>query len=490
MNPWARKSIEALRRDAVSATGADLMPRAFGTFALTCVGVGSTIGAGIFVLTGTVAAQHTGPAVIVAFVLAGFACLMAGLCYAELASMIPVAGSAYSYTYATLGEGAAWLVGWCLVLEYLFSGSMVAIGWSGYVQSALRDVGITLPDALARAPLDVTASSAMVATGGWINLPAVLVTLLCMAILLAGSKTSAGVNTTIVTLKVVAIVLVVIAGAAYVDTAHWQPFLPPNTGTSGSFGWSGVLRGSAILFYAYLGFDAVSTLGQETRNPQRTIPASLLASLAVSTALYVMVGLVVTGLVDYRELNVPDPIYFALERAGPQVAWAKRLVGFVAICGLVSVLLIALMAQIRIFYAMGRDGLLPGWFARLNAKTAVPDRTTLLTSIAAALAAGLLPLSLLGQLISIGTLLAFAVVCAGVVVLRITQPNAPRPFRTPLGLWTAGAGVLSCTWLMLSLPLGTWVRLLSWLLIGGLIYLLYGSRHSALRLAASSSDTR
>ena len=236
MNPWARKSIEALRRDAVSATGADLMPRAFGTFALTCVGVGSTIGAGIFVLTGTVAAQHTGPAVIVAFVLAGFACLMAGLCYAELASMIPVAGSAYSYTYATLGEGAAWLVGWCLVLEYLFSGSMVAIGWSGYVQSALRDVGITLPDALARAPLDVTANSAMVATGGWINLPAVLVTLLCMAILLAGSKTSAGVNTTIVTLKVVAIVLVVIAGAAYVDTAHWQPFLPPNTGTSGSFG--------------------------------------------------------------------------------------------------------------------------------------------------------------------------------------------------------------------------------------------------------------
>ena len=481
MKIWARKPIEQLRAAAAFAGEGYDLRRVFGGFALTCFGVGSTIGAGVFVLTGTVAAQHTGPAVAIAYILASVVCLLAGLCYAELASMIPVAGSAYSYTYATLGEGIAWLVGWCLVLEYMMSVSIVAIAWSGYAQSALHNFGWTLPAQLSQPPFDVRGLHETFRTGAIVDLPAALVTLACTALLLAGARISAGINTAIVVLKVLAILVVVTIGLGAVQVANWVPFIPANTGEFGSFGWSGILRGTAILFFAYTGFDAVSTLGQETHRPQRTIPLALLASLGICTSLYVVVGLFVTGLVDYRQLNVPDPVYLAVARAGSSLTAAKVLVSIITVFGLVSVMIVNLLGQVRIFYAMGRDGLMPRAFSRVHAKTATPWLGTIVTGVVATVIAGVVPLGLLGELVSIGTLLAFAIVCCGVLVLRVRRPHEPRPFRVPFAPWTPLLGVVSCMGLMLSLPLATWVRLVVWLALGALVYFLYGIRHSELR---------
>jgi APA family basic amino acid/polyamine antiporter len=450
------------------------LSRNIGLFALICFGVGSTVGAGIFVLTGTVAAEHSGPAVALSFLMASAVCLLAGLCYAELSAMMPVAGSAYSYTQASMGEAAAWAVGWCLVLEYLFAGALVAIGWSAYFQSALHDFGWRFPVLFASAPFDLSADRTLAATGSIIDLPAVLLTIFCTALLLRGTEFSARINTAIVVAKIMAMLLVVASGFVFVDPANWSPFIPENDGTFGHFGWSGVMQGAGVLFFAYIGFDAISTLAQEVRDPQRTVPRALIASVAVTTLLYALVGLVITGLISYRLLNVADPIYVALKSVGPQLAWTKLIVGFVAIVGLVSVLLVTLLGQVRLFYAMGRDGLLPAAFTRVRAGSHIPYAGTLATGSIAAIVAGLLPLKLLGELISMGTLFAFAMVALSVIILRRRAPAATRPFRVPFYPWTPLLSIATCLYLMWTLPLDTWWRLVFWLTVGMIFYGSYG----------------
>ncbi|HKC15587.1 MAG TPA: amino acid permease [Steroidobacteraceae bacterium] len=457
------------------------MVRSLGVLNLTAFGVGNTIGAGIFVLTGTVAALHAGPAVTLSFAIASLACLFAGLCYAEFAAMVPVAGSAYSYAYATFGELIAWIIGWSIMLEYLFSASLVAIGWSGYATASLADLGLHLPAVLSGAPFKAGDGLHVVATGRWIDLPAVLITLACTTLLIIGTRQSAIVNSIIVGMKVLAIVVLIIACVQYIDPHNWQPFIPANTGHIGDFGWSGVLRGAGIVFFAYIGFDGVSTLAEEAHNPQRTMPLSLFFSLAICTALYIAVSLVITGIADFHQLNVADPLYKALSLAHADLRWLKILVGVVAVFGLISVILLSLLGQIRIFYAMGRDGLLPPILARTNERFHTPHVGTLVTGALSALTAGLVPLDLLGELISIGTLMAFAMVCGGIIILRHKSPQLHRPFRTPWVPLIPGLGVLSCVALMLYLPADTWIRLAIWLGLGFVVYFGYGRAHSKLR---------
>jgi APA family basic amino acid/polyamine antiporter len=477
----SRKSIEQCAAEAFATEGPRL-PRSLGVAGLTAFGVGCTVGAGIFSYTGDVAAHQAGPAASLAFVLASIACFFAGLCYAEFAALIPISGSAYSYAYVTLGELTAWLIGWSLILEWLFSASVVAISWSGYVTAALRDGGVALPPLLCEAPLGLDLHGHLVATGAWLNLPAMVVVIGCTALVLAGMRTSSAVNIAIVIAKVLVLLVLIGAAARYVQPEHWRPFVPPNTGDFGHFGWSGVARGAGILFFAYIGFEGVSTLAQDARNPQRTLPLSLFASLLICTLLYVAVGIVITGLVDYRSLGVPDPLYFALAAShADSLIWVRRLVAFVAIVGLLSVVLASIVGQVRIFYSMARDGLVPSAFARLGNKSSAPFLGTLVTGTIATLMAGFFPFAVLGELISIGTLLAFVFVCVGVVVLRHTAPEAHRPFRTPWVPFVPALGVASCAALMLSLPAGTWIRLVLWMAIGIAIYFAYGRRHSKLR---------
>jgi len=480
MGAWSRKSIETMKQEA---HGGDrpALKRSLGVLNLTAFGVGNTVGAGIFVLTGTVAAQHAGPAVTLCFLIASVACFFAGLCYAEFAAMVPVAGSAYSYAYATSGEVVAWIIGWSIMLEYLFSASLVAIGWSGYVTASLADLGIQFPHVLSAAPFKSDDGLHIVATGTWFDLPAVLITLVCTGLLILGTQQSAIVNSIIVIAKVAAIIVLVVACVHYIDPRNWHPFIPPNTGKFGDFGWSGVIQGAGIVFFAYVGFDGVSTLAEEARNPQRTMPLSLAFSLLICTALYVAVSLVITGLAGYAELNVPDPLYKALSLAHADLSWLKFLVGVVAIFGLISVILLSLLGQVRIFYAMGRDGLLPAALSRCSERFHTPWIGTLVTGVLSALVAGLVPLGILGELISIGTLMAFALVCVGILILRKTMPDVPRPFRVPWVPFLPAMGVISCVALMFGLPNATWWRLVIWLALGFAVYFGYGHKHSKLR---------
>lgn len=488
MSIWSRKPIESFNSEAHGAGGHRLR-RTLGVVQLTAFGVGCTVGAGIFVLTGTVAAQHAGPGVAVSFALAGTVCLIAGLCYAEFAALVPVAGSAYSYAYATLGELIAWLIGWSLMLEYQFSASLVAIGWSGYLTSSLSDLGLKLPASLATAPFTLNSAGHFVLTGGLVNLPAVLVVLACTALLIRGTNVTASVNLAIVLAKVIAILAVVAVGFRYIHPANWHPFIPPNTGHFGHFGWSGVMAGAGIVFFAYLGFDAVSTLAEETDRPQWTVPVSLFASLLICTLLYIGVSVVITGMIKFTELDVPDPLYSALAAAGSSLAWLKAIVAITAILGLVSVVITCLIGQVRIFYAMARDGLLPKAFGTVHPRLGTPHLGTLITGTISALTAGFVPLDVLGELISIGTLLAFAIVCAAIPILRRRAPvpvncvgdSARIAFRTPLVPLIPFLGVASCVILMLSLPAGTWIRLIVWLAIGVAVYAGFGYRHSRLR---------
>lgn len=475
---FARKSVETLIAESEESQSS--LPRTLSLFSLTCFGVGSTIGAGIFVLTGVVAAEHAGPAVIISFILAGLACALAGLCYAEFAGMVPVTGSAYTYAYATLGEVVAWVIGWCLVLEYLFASSLVAIGWSGYAASMAADFGWVWAPQFIQAPFDVTAAG-LVTTGAVFNVPAAVVVLLCTGLLMAGTHASARVNDVIVAIKVGVILLVGVAGLMYANPEHWTPFIPQNTGSFGHYGISGVVTGAAIVFYAYIGFDSVSAMSQETRNAQRTVPLALVASLVICTVLYVLVAAMATGLADYRSLGVADPIYVALAAAGSALAWTKPLIGIVVVVGLISALLVTLLGQVRIFYAMARDGLLPKVFMSVHPRWRTPHVGTAVTGLSAALIAGAFPLKLLGELISIGTLLAFAIVCLGIIVLRRRRPDLPRPFRVPGYPWVPLGGIVVCLALMASLPYDTWVRLVVWLGLGFAIYFAYSVRHSALR---------
>lgn len=494
--------------------GGPSLRRSLSATNLVLLGIGAIIGAGIFVLTGTAAANFAGPAIVISFVIAGFGCLFAGLCYAEFASMIPVAGSAYTYGYATLGELVAWIIGWDLILEYLFAASTVAVGWSGYFTAFLSSLGIHLPAVFAGAPFSVEGTHTLVrsqlcvdpATGGIavdavtrtavtiencvtagftvgqgvLNVPAMALVLALMALLILGIKESARLNNIIVYVKVAIVLLVIFFGAKYVNTANWHPFIPVNTGESGHFGWSGILRGAGVIFFAYIGFDAVSTAAQEAKNPQRDLPIGILGSLAVCTVLYIAMALVMTGMAHYSELNVAHPVYVAIEKAGPALKWLGFLVNIGAIAGLASVVLVMLMAQPRIFYAMSRDGLLPKVLGQVHEKYGTPWIATILTGVVAAVIAGMFPIALLGELVSIGTLLAFVIVCGGIWVLRIKRPELDRPFRTPMVPLVPILGILICGYMMYGLPADTWIRLAVWMAIGLVIYFGYGMSHSRL----------
>jgi basic amino acid/polyamine antiporter, APA family len=473
MSLFVRKDLQGLLAEA----GAGTLRRELGPVALVTLGIGAVIGAGIFVLAGTVASQNAGPALTLSMVLAGFACAFAGLCYAELASMIPVAGSAYTYAYATMGELVAWIIGWDLVLEYSLSSSTVAVGWSAYAVILLGELGITVPPRLTGAPGTSVLLPDGTSVTALFNLPAVFACLVITALLVIGIRESARVNTTIVIVKVAVLALFVFVGARYVNTANLHPFIPPNTGEFGSFGWSGILRGAGVIFFAYIGFDAVSTASQEAKNPGRDIPIGILVSLAICTLIYIAVGLVMTGLVPYSSLNVASPIAVAIQATG--LKWLPPIINIGAICGLTSVILVNLLAQSRIFYSMSRDGLLPPVFARLHPRFRTPHVTTAITGVVVAIASGLFPIGVLGQLVSMGTLLAFAIVCTGVLILRQTEPDTPRPFKAPGMPWVPIFGTLICFYLMSGLPLPTWIRLFVWLAIGLTIYFSYGRFRAA-----------
>lgn len=450
---------------------------------LILLGIGAVIGAGIFVLTGQAAANHAGPAVMLSFVIAGFACALAGLCYAEFAAMMPVSGSAYSYSYATLGEGMAWFIGWCLVLEYLFASASVAVGWSAYLISFITTtLHMPFPDALSAAPIAWTGQE-FVSSGKLFNLPAVLIVAAVSGLLYVGVTQSAFVNAIIVAIKVAVICLFIGVGAAHIDPANWTPFIPENTGVDGEFGWSGVFRAATIVFFAYIGFDAVSTAAGETKDPQRNMPIGLLGSLAVCTVVYIIVCAVLTGMMPYHLLGTDKPVATALEPY-PTLSWLKTFVEIGAIAGLSSVVLVMMMGQTRIAYTISRDGLLPKVFGKVHARFRTPYWATIVVGVIAAALAGLVPLNVLGELVSMGTLLAFATVCVGILVLRRTRPELERPFRVPAVWLIAPLGALTCLFLFWQAFVVHWHLFVGWTVLGLLIYFGYGIRNS--KLAKSS----
>ena len=465
MSLFARKSFSELQAEAERGA----LRRSLGPWNLTALGIGSIIGTGIFVLTGTAASQNAGPALVLSMIISAVGCAFSGLCYAEFASMVPVAGSAYTYAYATVGELVAWIIGWDLILEYALSTATVAVGWSGYFVSLARDIGITIPPWMAAPPF---------------NLPAVVIVLLVVALLVIGIKQSAGTNTLLVAIKVAVLVVFVVAGAAYVNRANLTPFVPPNLGEFGRFGWSGVLRGAGVMFFAYIGFDAVSTAAQEARNPARDMPIGILGSLAICTVIYIAVAIVLLGIVTYDQLMVPDPLAVGIDATG--LTWLSPVIKSAAIFGLSSTMLVTLLGQTRIFYSMSRDGLLPPIFSRVHPRFRTPHVSTMVTGGIIALVAGLTPIDVLSQLVSIGTLLAFVLVCLGVIILRRTAPDAPRPFRTPGVPFVPIAGALMCLAQMIGLPIATWQRLVIWLVVGLTVYFAYSRRHSLTEIAAHS----
>ncbi len=475
MNLLRRKSVTQLQADALTD---NRLKRALGATNLTALGIGAIIGTGIFVLTGTVAAQNAGPAVVLSFVLAGVASVFAALCYSEFAALVPMAGSAYTYGYATLGELFAWFIGWDLILEYALGAVTVSIGWSGYVVSFLRDIGIHIPPELsaARGTLITLADGTQVAA--IFNLPAVIIIAVVTLLLVIGIRESATVNNVIVFVKV-AVVLVFIIGAAHaVNPANWHPFIPPSTGARGHFGWSGVMQGAGIVFFAYIGFDAVSTAAQEAKNPQRDMPIGIIGSLLICTVLYIAVSALATGIVPYPQLDVPDPIAVAADHGG--MGWMAGAIKLGAIAGLSSVILVMLLGQSRIFWTMADDGLLPKFVSRVHPKFRTPWITTIVTGVVVAFFAALFTVREAGSLVSIGTLLAFVIVSIGILVLRIREPDLPRTFKTPAVWIVAPLGALSALYLMVSLPWRTWERLIIWFVIGMFVYFFYGVRRSKL----------
>jgi APA family basic amino acid/polyamine antiporter len=442
------------------------------------MGIGAIIGAGIFVIAGTAAAEHAGPAVMISFVIAGFGCLFAGLCYAEFASMIPESGSAYTYAYATMGRFMAWFIGWNMVLEYLVASSTVSVGWSGYLVSLLDNLGFTFPAAFANAPVAGAGFHDLHLTGAIVNLPAVLLILFLTVFLVVGVSESARFNALMVMIKTGIVILVIIFGLPHVNTANLHPFIPQNTGTFGHFGVTGILAASGLIFFAYIGFEAVSVAAQESKNPRRDLPIGILGSLAICTVLYMGMALVLTGITDWRTLDVPNPVSFALGKI-PSLEWMVLPINVGAMVGLASVVFMGLYGQSRIFYCMARDGFLPPAFSAVHRRFRTPHRGTIITGAFAALLAALFPLDILADLVSIGTLLAFVAVCGGILILRRTAPKAKRPFKTPLVWFVAPAGIATCGLMMFSLSDGTWVRLVVWTAIGVVIYFVYGIWHAA-----------
>jgi APA family basic amino acid/polyamine antiporter len=512
MSLLRRKSITDLQAEARTDHS---LKRALGAMNLTMLGIGAIIGTGIFVLTGTVAAENSGPAVVLSFVLAGIASVFAALCYAEFASLVPMAGSAYTYGYATLGEFFAWVIGWDLILEYALGATTVAIGWSGYVVSFLHDIGLDVPPVLSAARgthlINIPASLAAIlhVPAGWqsfsaqmgqtisaagtdpatlaqvtaiFNLPAVIIIGLATTLLVIGIKESATVNDIIVLIKVAVVLLFIVAAARAINPANWHPFMPPAEGP-GHYGWSGVMTGAGIVFFAYIGFDAVSTAAQEAKNPQRDMPIGIIGSLIICTVLYILVSGIATGVMPYKQLDVPDPIAVAADRAG--LGWMSSLIKLGAIAGLSSVIIVMLLGQSRIFWTMSRDGLLPEFVNKVHPKFQTPWITSIVTGVAVAFFSALATVREAASLVSIGTLLAFVIVSCGILFLRVREPNLPRPFKAPWIWFVAPMGAISALYLMVSLPLVTWARLVIWMVIGLVVYFLYGVRKSKLAGAPS-----
>jgi basic amino acid/polyamine antiporter, APA family len=492
-NLLATKPLDVILSEA-HETGEHSLKRALGPVNLITLGIGAIIGTGIFVLTGAASAMYAGPAIVLSFILAGIGCVFAGLCYAEFASLIPIAGSAYTYGYSTLGEIFAWIIGWDLILEYAFGAATVASGWSGYVISILQDFGIRIPPAIAGTPgqlfvlyngkwesinrigkalkLNHIDPNSLPHQTGVFNLLAFLAIAGVTAILVIGIKESANFNSFIVIVKV---------AVKELSTANWHPFLPPNEGGFGQFGWSGVARAAGVIFFAYIGFDAVSTAAQEARKPERDMPIGILGSLVICTILYILVSGVLTGLVKYDQLNVPDPIAVGIDVTG--VRWGSMLVKLGAICGLSSTMVVMLLGQSRVFFSMSKDGLLPKWASAVHPRFRTPYLSSIFVGLFVATFASIIPISVLGELVSIGTLLAFVIVCAGVWILRRRRPDLHRPFRTPWVPVVPILGILISGLMMVSLPFDTWLRLIIWLIIGMFLYFFYGRYHSRVQLA-------
>ncbi len=490
MSMFATKSIEQIKTEQIGH-GEGGLKRVLGPGQLIMLGVGAIIGTGIFVLTGQAAAANAGPAIVLSMVVAGLTSVLAALCYSEFAATVPVAGSAYTYAYATLGEFIAWVIGWDLILEYALGAATVAVGWSGNLVTLLHQMGWSMPAAISAAP----GTAVQLAGGGTatavFNLPAVLITIAVTTLLIVGVSESATVNAVIVVIKVAIVLVVIGAGALFIDTANWHPFIPENTGTFGEYGWSGILRGAGVIFFAYIGFDAVSTSAQEARDPQRDMPRGILGSLAVCTVLFVLVSAVMVGVVPYKQmLNQPAPLVIAIESAAGRAAgtpWAPLMNALTvlltvgALAALSSVMVVMMLAQPRIFLAMSKDGLLPKWAGAVHPRFKTPHISTIVTGVVVALAAGLTPIATLGTLVSIGTLMAFVIVSIGVIVLRRTRPDLPRPFRMPMVPLLPGISAFVAFVLMLGLPRATWERLIIWMAIGIVVYFVYGHRRSHLR---------
>jgi len=517
MNLFRRKSITDLQAEALTDQS---LKRALGPLNLTALGIGAIIGTGIFVLSGIAAAQSAGPAVVLSFIVAGTASAFAALCYSEFASLVPMSGSAYTYGYATLGELFAWIIGWDLVLEYAVGAIAVSVGWSGYVVSFLHDIGINFPGQLAAArgtqviDLPAALAASLKLRAGWtglsagladqirslgtdpttlpqvtalFNLPAVIIVAVVTLLLVVGIKESAGFNNIIVIIKVGVVLLFIFGAIRAFNAANWHPFIPPNTGTWGEFGWSGVFRGAGLVFFAYIGFDAVSTAAQEAKNPQRDMPIGIIASLLICTVLYILVSGIATGVAPYRSLDVAEPIAVAADHAG--LGWMGKLIKLGAIAGLSSVILVMMLGQTRVFFSMSRDGLLPPFVNKVHPRFKTPWVITTITGVIVAFFGALLPVQDAGNLCNIGTLLAFVIVSIGVLVLRVREPGLPRKFKTPWIWFVAPMGALSSFGLMLTLPKMTWLRLLVWFVIGMFIYFVYGARRSKLAqgICASAS---
>jgi APA family basic amino acid/polyamine antiporter len=514
-NLFLTKPIQSILGEAAE-TGEHTLKRTLGAWSLTTLGIGAIIGTGIFVLTGPAAARYAGPGVVYCFILAAIGCVFAGLCYAEFASMIPVAGSAYTYGYATLGELFAWIIGWDLCLEYAFGAATVCSGWSGYVLSLGQDFGLRLPPELAGVP----GSTFVLYNGHWeflgriaaklaqlgvdpstlpqrhgmFNLVAFIGIMFVTGILIVGMKESANFNSVIVAVKLTVLVIFLILGGAMLfhhpelPRVNWTPFLPPNTGSFGSFGWSGVLRGAGVIFFAYIGFDAVSTAAQEAKKPSRDMPIGILGSLVVCTILYILVALTLTGLVNYKYLNIPDSLAIGIDVTG--IKWGSLLVKFGALGGLTSTMVVMLLGQSRVFFSMSKDGLLPKFFSAVHPKFRTPWISSLTVGLVVATFASILPLDKLGEMTSIGTLLAFIIVCAGVLVLRKRSPELPRPFRAPFMPATPILGILISLAMMVGLPGETWLRLVIWLVVGLLIYFTYSIRHSKVQANALAAPVQ
>ncbi|MDQ0089765.1 APA family basic amino acid/polyamine antiporter [Paenibacillus anaericanus] len=461
MSLFRRKSITAMLQEKNNASAGSLK-KELGVFDLTMLGVGCVVGTGIFVLTGVAAAEHAGPGLILSFILAGIVCAFCALCYAEFASMVPVSGSAYAYSYATFGELIAWILGWDLILEYGFAASMVASGWSGYFQGLMSGFGVDIPKALS--------SAFDPAAGTYIDVPAVLIILLLTFVVSRGAKESTRLNSIMVIIKVAVIVLFLIVGAFYVKPSNWTPFMP--------FGFSGVVTGAASAFLAYIGFDVVATAAEEVKNPQKDLPRGIIWSLVICSLLYVLVTAVLTGMVPYELLNVKNPVAFGLQYINQN--WVAGFISLGAIVGITTVLFVLLFGQTRLLYAIGRDGLLPKRLAKLHPKTETPATSTWITGIIVAVFAGLIPLGKLADLVSIGTLFAFVSVSLGVVILRKTRPDLERSFRVPLVPLIPLIAVVSCGYLLISLPRITWIAFMIWMAIGLCIYFFYGHKHSEL----------